>query len=200
MLVPSSCTVSQLSCMSNDWFYYLWITSLLKVVSSPTLLYPDVPYIPPFFYSTIHNNNILLNIEIITNGWIDSIAPPYSLVKRSLHAFPFVWVNVSLALTCSPSEYLQVFVTSWLRFCIYSEFSDEFVAYVGRVSDEITFLVFSLFFLCILFFLFCLYSFISSIVTTSLIFIKADNNIEDFLLVYRLIDGLLFFNIRIICF
>lgn len=52
---------------------------------------------------------------------------PFSLVKLALHAFLFFGGGVCTIVYRAPSEYLQVFVTSCLRFCIYSDPSVYFV-------------------------------------------------------------------------
>ena len=53
---------------------------------------------------------------------------PFSLVKLALHAFLFFWGGgVCTIVYRAPSEYLQVFVTSCLHFCIYSDPSVYFV-------------------------------------------------------------------------
>ena len=145
MHLPFSCTDYLLFCMLNGWWYYWWTTSSTEVVSSVFPLYFDYPYYPPISYSTIHNNNIPLNNVIITNDWVDSIVPPFSLVKLALHAFFFFWGGVCTIVYRAPSEYLQVFVTLWLRFCIYSESLTSYLFRCGICDGVFLIFLFSFF-------------------------------------------------------
>ena len=173
MHLPFSCTDYLLFCMLNGWWYYWWTTSSTEVVSSVFPLYFDYPYYPPISYSTIHNNNIPLNNVIITNDWVDSIVPPFSLVKLALHAFFFLGGRVHDCLSCTIriSAGLRHFVTSLLHIF--------WIPYELLVS--LWYLWWGVFDISFFFFSVCIFSsYIYTelyIVTTSLIFLEIDNNI-----------------------
>lgn len=115
---------------------------------------------------------------MVDKNYFHLLHRPFSLVKLTLHAFLFG--GVCTIVYRAPSEYLQVFVTSCLRFCIYSESPVPFV-FMDVVSVAVVFVNVSFFllFLCVVVVVLCCYSFNIlteqslqlPIVTTSLTFL-----------------------------